>query len=243
MSQLPMMPVFPDALVSDTMHLNAEEFGCYCLILFATWRNNGKPFSNERDLAHICRIPLRRWRSHMRDRLAPFFTLTDAGVGTYSRLEWRQSRLEYEWAKSQRKAEVSRQNAVSARDKLRILKQRDSGIVSESELPGMSIQSQNSKLKENAGARAKPNGHGEEGLTPNGSFGSLRSPAASPPLKAHKKEQLRQKLMRFVHATRPPGEVSACFLGLMGEDPEHSAQWWLDTLDLAMRAQHWDDRE
>lgn len=215
-----MMPVFPDALVADTMHLSAEEFGCYCLILFATWRNNGRAYSDEYDLAHICRIPIRRWRSHMRDRLAPFFTLEHG--------KWVQQRLTKEWAKAERKAEASRQNVASARDTLRTLRLGDSAGNSEIGQSIKSIQSQSKKKEERSA-----NGHDP--------FGSLRSPAPLAPLKQHKKEALRQKLMRFAHATLGDGERSAAFLGLMGDDPEHSAQWWLDHLDLAMRAQRWDD--
>jgi uncharacterized protein YdaU (DUF1376 family) len=89
MSQAPAMPVFTDALIGDTTHLSAEEFGCYFLLLCATWRNNGQPFSdNARDLARICRVTTRRWQKTMRARIAPFFNLSD---GT-----WRQKRLEKE---------------------------------------------------------------------------------------------------------------------------------------------------
>jgi hypothetical protein len=62
-------------------------------------------------------------------------------------------------------------------------------------------------------------------------------------LKQHRKELLRQKLMRFVQATKAPGDVSAAFLGLMGEDEHHSAQWWLDNLDMQMRGAKWSDTD
>jgi uncharacterized protein YdaU (DUF1376 family) len=83
------MPVFTDALIGDTTHLSAEEFGAYCLILFATWRNNGEPFPDEdARLARICRVGAKKWQ-RLRPVLAGFFDLSSSF--------WRQKRLEKEW--------------------------------------------------------------------------------------------------------------------------------------------------
>jgi len=30
------MPLYTDALLGDTLHLSVDEFGAYCLLLFAT---------------------------------------------------------------------------------------------------------------------------------------------------------------------------------------------------------------
>jgi hypothetical protein len=65
--------------------------------------------------------------------------------------------------------------------------------------------------------------------------------APSAPLKEHRKELLRQKVMRFAHATMKADDRQAAFIGILGEDADHSAQWWLDTLDQAMRKARWDD--
>jgi uncharacterized protein YdaU (DUF1376 family) len=85
-----MMPVFTDALLGDTLHLSAEEFGAYCLLLFATWRNNGRALvEDDRKMARICRVTPKRWRDRLRPVLAAFFDTSD---GT-----WHQKRLEKEW--------------------------------------------------------------------------------------------------------------------------------------------------
>ena len=90
MSKAPSMPVFVDALIGDTLGLSPESFGAFCLILFATWRNDGKPFADDDcRLARICRVTVKRWRERLRPELIGFF---DLSAGT-----WRQHRLEKEW--------------------------------------------------------------------------------------------------------------------------------------------------
>ena len=64
---------------------------------------------------------------------------------------------------------------------------------------------------------------------------------ASPALRNKRKELLRMKLLRFADATMRDADRRQAIAGLCGTDPEHSDQWWLDTLDIRMRAQHWDD--
>jgi uncharacterized protein YdaU (DUF1376 family) len=94
MSQAPVMPLFTDALIGDTMHLTPEQFGCYMLILIATWRNNGLPFpDDDHAMAIRARVGLNRWRTKVRPVLSKFYDLTD-GV-------WFQKRLAIEWKRVQ----------------------------------------------------------------------------------------------------------------------------------------------
>ena len=104
------MPVFTDALIGDTLHLSAEEFGAYCLILFATWRNNGRALpDDDRKLARICRTNIMRWRKSLRPKLVGFFNLEDGF--------WHQKRLEKEWSlvhkKIQNATEVGKRGAAA----------------------------------------------------------------------------------------------------------------------------------
>lgn len=102
MSQAPAMPVFTDALIGDTTHLTAAEFGAYCLILFVTWRNNGQPLPDDNiRMARVCRMTPAQW-AKSRPILAAFFDLT-AGV-------WRQKRLEKEWNYVAKNIEKKREN-------------------------------------------------------------------------------------------------------------------------------------
>lgn len=105
MSQAPAMPVFTDAIIGDTTHLTTEEFGAYCLLLFATWRNNGVPLVDDaKRLARVCRVTPARWEQKLRPVLAGFF---DLAAGT-----WRQKRLEKEWDFVSKRSRVSRENGA-----------------------------------------------------------------------------------------------------------------------------------
>ena len=62
MAELPILPIKTDAILSDTMHLSAEEFGVYCRLLFVMWRQRGRLVDDDRELALIGGVSLRRWR-------------------------------------------------------------------------------------------------------------------------------------------------------------------------------------
>jgi len=102
---MPVMPLWTDRLIGDTTHLSAEQFGCYMLLLIATWRNNGQPFAdNSAVLARICRIGNKKWANQMRAVLLPFFNLAD-GL-------WRQKRLEEEFRWASKRSATSRSNGT-----------------------------------------------------------------------------------------------------------------------------------
>lgn len=101
MAQAPMMPVYPDALLGDTLHLSTEQFGAYLLLLFATWRNNGKPLpDDDRKLARVCRSTMAHWRRALRPTVIEFFQTDDGFL--------HQKRLESEWNWVQGKCESNR---------------------------------------------------------------------------------------------------------------------------------------
>lgn len=71
------------------------------------------------------------------------------------------------------------------------------------------------------------------------SFG--RSAPAAGALKAKRKEQLQQKLLRYCNATMDGAAKSAAITGLCGGDPENNEQVWFDKIDVQMRRDKWDD--
>ena len=104
MSQAPIMPMATDAMIADTTHLTAEEFGAYHLILYATWRNNGVPLPDDhRRMARVCRVTPTRWR-RLREVLCVFFDLNEGC--------WRQKRLEKEWNYVKQRRHALRQNGA-----------------------------------------------------------------------------------------------------------------------------------
>jgi uncharacterized protein YdaU (DUF1376 family) len=103
-SQAPVMPLYTDAMLGDTMHLSTEEFGAYCLILFTMWRNGGEVLDDDRSLARICRVSPRRWRERLRPRLIGFFEKTNQRIT--------QKRLVKEYRYVQQRAEVARANGL-----------------------------------------------------------------------------------------------------------------------------------
>ncbi|HXI40978.1 MAG TPA: hypothetical protein VNH19_17520 [Candidatus Limnocylindrales bacterium] len=104
------------------------------------------------------------------------------------------------------------------------------------------------RISNPARAHARANGKSDLDLEgdPFGRCAPLRGGAAplrGKALAKHRKDQLVQKVMRFAIATMNDRDRMAAIEGLTGLDNEHSAQWWLDTLDLKMRGARWDDTE
>jgi uncharacterized protein YdaU (DUF1376 family) len=100
------MPVFVDALIGDTTHLSAEEFGAYCLILFRTWANNGQALQDDdRRLCRVCHIAPQRWPK-VRAVISEFFDLSG---GT-----WRQKRLITEWNRVENFVVIQRQKGIKS---------------------------------------------------------------------------------------------------------------------------------
>ena len=63
MAELPFMPVATDALIADTAHMSAAEFGAYMRILIAMWRNGGWLPDDEQALRRIAGVTGKHWRS------------------------------------------------------------------------------------------------------------------------------------------------------------------------------------
>jgi uncharacterized protein YdaU (DUF1376 family) len=61
MAELPVMPLKTDALLADTTHMSAEEFGAYVRILIAMWRHGAKLPDNPIELSRIAGVTERRW--------------------------------------------------------------------------------------------------------------------------------------------------------------------------------------
>lgn len=99
MAELPVMPLYTDALVADTTNLSALEFGVYMLLLTAMWRAGGTLPNNDVDLRRIGRISANNWPK-VRDRVMRLLTVEGDHV-TQKRL-----REEFEKASGRRARRV-----------------------------------------------------------------------------------------------------------------------------------------
>jgi uncharacterized protein YdaU (DUF1376 family) len=74
----PWMPLFNGDLLANTLHLSAQEFGAYMLLIIHAWEFGGK--IKVAEARRIARIGNRHWAT-VRDRLAPFFDPPDGLQG------------------------------------------------------------------------------------------------------------------------------------------------------------------
>lgn len=85
MAEFPALPLWTDAYLGDTTHLNVTEHGAYLLLMVTAWRTATCSLpDNDKLLARYARCELRQWKK-LRPIIEPFFTVTDG--------QWRQGRL------------------------------------------------------------------------------------------------------------------------------------------------------
>lgn len=85
MSERPFMQLYVSDFVGDTLMLSAEHVGAYMLLLIALWNADGTLPNDERKLARVARLSLKKWRSVASD-LMPFFDVTPETI-THGRLQ------------------------------------------------------------------------------------------------------------------------------------------------------------
>lgn len=65
MAKFPAMPLFTDAFISDTMHLNAAQTGAYLMLLMCAWRTKDCALpDDDKLLARYARMNLRTWKAN-----------------------------------------------------------------------------------------------------------------------------------------------------------------------------------
>lgn len=84
MSDRAFMQLYPSDFIGDTMHLSTEQVGAYLLLLMAMWNADGRLPDDEKMLARIARVSIKKWRG-MSVELMPFF-VTDGQWITNNRL-------------------------------------------------------------------------------------------------------------------------------------------------------------
>lgn len=85
MSERPFMQLYVSDFVGDTLMLSAEHVGAYMLLLIALWNAKGTLPNDEKKLARVARVSLKKWRAIAPD-LMPFFEVEEATI-THGRLQ------------------------------------------------------------------------------------------------------------------------------------------------------------
>ncbi len=68
------MPWYVGKYLADTLNLNTEQHGAYCLLLMACWKGGGVIANNDSELSSITKLPPAKWRAH-RAVLLKFFVI------------------------------------------------------------------------------------------------------------------------------------------------------------------------
>jgi uncharacterized protein YdaU (DUF1376 family) len=79
MAELPIMPVLTANLIADTTHMEPDEFGAYCRILFALWVHGGRLPQDTEMLRRIGGVGPKRWARIEKTVLRPL-TIADGMV-------------------------------------------------------------------------------------------------------------------------------------------------------------------
>jgi uncharacterized protein YdaU (DUF1376 family) len=104
MSRFPSLPLFTDAFIADTMHLNATETGAYLMLLMVAWRSpDCRLPDDDSKLCRWARVDPRQWH-RVRPKIMEYWNLSDG--------YWTQKRLLLERDKVRKYAARSRVNGT-----------------------------------------------------------------------------------------------------------------------------------
>jgi len=108
MARYPILPLYTDAYLGDTMHLSLEEHGAYLKLLMIMWRSEHcRIADSDRDIARMLGVNVKRWRERIRPRIEHFF---DHDSGHFLI----QKRLKKERGKCEKRSAVARANALKS---------------------------------------------------------------------------------------------------------------------------------
>ena len=125
MSERPFMQLYVSDYLGDTQALSCEQHGAYLLLLMSMWNAGGSLPNDERKLARIVRLSLKKWRAIADDVLAFF----DIETETISH-----NRMTKELQKVQSKSD-SRASAGAKGGKAKALKDKEARLANATDLP------------------------------------------------------------------------------------------------------------
>lgn len=113
MADFAALPLFTDALIADTQHLDDEEFGRYMRLLIVTWRSPQCRIPNDKQwLAKRLRLSPLQYDTLVQPLINEFFS-ADADADANASQWLTQKRLKKEWKYTHEKREKNRSAAKS----------------------------------------------------------------------------------------------------------------------------------
>lgn len=117
MADFAALPLFTDALIADTQHLDDEEFGRYLRLLIVTWRSPQCRVPNDKQwIAKRLRLEPLQYDQLIQPLIEEFFS-ADADAGADAQKWLTQKRLKKEWKYTFEKREKNRAAAKSRWEK------------------------------------------------------------------------------------------------------------------------------
>lgn len=160
MTNAPFMQLYVADYLADTQHLTTEQHGAYLLLLMTMWRNAGSLPNDEKKLARIAHVSLKRWHIIAGDVMA-FFDITDDRIT--------QKRLSEELQKAVSKSE-KRKTSGSLGGKSKSLKNNEQGLANASVLLKHSSEPDIRNIKKDTNVSPKKGCRLPEDFQPDFSF-------------------------------------------------------------------------
>lgn len=162
MTNAPFMQLYVADYLADTQHLTTEQHGAYLLLLMTMWRNAGSLPNDEKKLARIAHVSMKRWHIIAGDVMA-FFDISDGRIT--------QKRLSEELQKAVSKSE-KRKTSGSLGGKAKSLKNNEQGLANASVLLKHSSEPDIRNIKKDTNVSQKKGCRLPDDFQPDFSFAS-----------------------------------------------------------------------
>lgn len=148
------MPFFVSDYLGDTQHLNTQQHGAYCLLLFACWNRGGSLPDDNEVLRLVTRLSPREWKA-LRPVLAEFFCVAEG--------KWVQKRLLKEMHKAIATTHRRREAGATGAERRWRPDGKANGPAKANELANGSQIDANSELRTHTSIKTLSNGAAREG--------------------------------------------------------------------------------
>lgn len=264
----PFMPLYFGDYMGDTTQLTTLQHGAYFLLLGTCWQHEGELPDDDEVLAAIVKQPIHEWKK-IRPKLAIFFQISrrkwrhkrvDKELQKAQHLHEVRSKagskgIAKRWQTDSKNIARARvPQPQPQKDSLRGRSLRP-GPVDKSR----SVPAAGGSGRQRAGGALPPPPAGEAAKDPAATVGDMKPVGRALPKHLRvpdpetsrenlsdgfraadrEREELRQRAYDFAAQKYPEEQRRAAFLGLGGGDPEHDAEWWLDTLNECMEVEQW----